>query len=143
MKELKFIKIVIHTWKALVYQTVHVFSRGLHPNALLNSGKLESGTRTLKLKERITLLKAASTPSYHIRKTSRFSTRYKFILFTWKGSSLLINNWSNTDEIGEIWHSRVVKGEISNFALKKFSLAHLSPNMELWRQWCNRKGCST
>ena len=38
-----------------VYQTVQVSFRGVHPNALLNSGKLDSGTRTLKTKKKTNL----------------------------------------------------------------------------------------
>ena len=32
----------------LNYQTAQVFFGGLHPNVLLNSGKFDNGTRTLK-----------------------------------------------------------------------------------------------
>ena len=36
----------------LNYQSVQVSARGVHPNALLNSGKFAKGTRTLQFKQK-------------------------------------------------------------------------------------------
>ena len=61
-------------YKKADYQTVQVFFGAGHPNALLNSGKLCSGTRTLKF--------------ILVKTVKRYNTSDKYMYSRWKLSSV-------------------------------------------------------